>query len=333
MDFKKRLIDLKNKLDFISKEKELKDLTTLIQTEDFWKREDQNAILKRQKLLNNLVEKVLAIELILLDDTQLAEAEKLLDELETLTYFDGKYDEASVFFSIHAGAGGVESMDFAAMLERMYLRFFEKRGFKYEMLDKNYGEEAGIKSVYFAVSGDFCFGFLKHEAGTHRLVRLSPYNANSLRQTSFAKVEVIPQVKKSVIEMKDSDLEITTMHSGGKGGQNVNKVETGVRVKYLPLNIVVGCTTSRSQSYNKELALQLLYSKVNEQIEKQNKESLDKLKGKNINASFGSQIRSYVLHPYSQVKDHRSNLIAQNAQYILEGNLDIFIDGNVRVLN
>lgn len=333
MDFKKRLNDLKNKLEIQKKEVEFKELTKLTESENFWKREDQTSILKRQKSLKDLLEKIISIDLLILDGFETEKINQFLDELEIFTYFNQKYDENDVFLSIHSGSGGVESMDFAAMLERMYLRFFEKRKFKYELLDKNLGEEAGVKSVYYAVSGEFCFGFLKWEAGTHRLIRLSPYNANSLRQTSFAKVEIIPQIKKSVVEIKESDLEITTMHSGGKGGQNVNKVETGVRIKYIPLNIVVSCTTSRSQSYNKEIALQLIYSKVSEQHEKQNKQNLDKLKGENIIASFGSQIRSYVLHPYSQVKDHRSNIIVKDAQYILDGNIDVFIDGNTRVLN
>lgn len=331
MDNKKRLLDLKKFLDLEKKEQELKEIELKMQSSAFWETTDQAGTLKKYKDLKTLIEKVLQLE-IFVSENNSSQAEDLFSELEIFTYFDGKHDKDDVFFSIHSGSGGVESMDFAAMLERMYLRFFEKRSFKYTLLDKSYGEEAGIKSVYYAVSGDFCYGFLKNESGTHRLIRQSPFNSASLRQTSFAKVEVIPQIKKNILQIKDSDLEITTMHSGGHGGQNVNKVETGVRIRYIPENITVACTTSRSQPQNKELALELIYSKINEIQEKKEREQVSKLKGENVVASFGSQIRTYTLHPYSMVKDHRSGITVQEADSVLAGNLDAFIDGNVRVL-
>lgn len=258
---------------------------------------------------------------------QLTEAKNDFDQLKGQLKFNGPYDNGDALVSIHAGAGGTDAQDWAQMLERMYLRWAEQKGLKVKILDESAGDEAGIKSVTFEVNGDFVFGQLKGEHGVHRLVRLSPYNADNLRQTSFAKVEIMPKVDKPTdVQLDDKDLKIDVYRSGGHGGQSVNTTDSAVRVTHLPTGIAVAIQNERSQLQNKETALTVLRSKLAQLQLEQHKERLSDLKGPNQSAEWGNQIRSYVLHPYKQVKDLRSGYETSEPDKVLDGQLDGLID-------
>jgi peptide chain release factor 2 len=233
--------------------------------------------------------------------------------------------------SIHAGAGGTDSQDWASMLQRMYLRWMEAHALEAEILDMSEGEEAGIKSITIAVSGEYAYGQLRAEKGVHRLVRLSPFDSTSRRHTSFALVEVYPQVDADEeVEIQASDLKIDTFRSAGPGGQNVQKNATAVRITHLPTNLVVVCQNQRSQAQNKETAMRVLRARLLDIMRQQQQEELAKIKGEHIQAEWGSQIRSYVLHPYQMVKDHRSGYEVGNATGVLDGDLDGFIEAYLR---
>jgi peptide chain release factor 2 len=263
-----------------------------------------------------------------------AEIERLeneLDDHELDTMLSGSYDHGDALLAIHAGAGGTDAHDWAEMLERMYLRWIERHSYRGEILDTSFGEEAGIKSVTIAVNGSNAFGYLRSEKGVHRLVRLSPFDSANRRHTSFALVEVLPQVEEEdEVEISPSDLRIDTFRSSGAGGQNVQKNDTAVRITHLPTGIVVTCQNERSQTQNRENALRVLRARLLELKAQEQQEKIDELRGEYQKAEWGSQIRSYVLHPYQMVKDHRTDHEDGNTQAVLDGDLDGFIEAYLK---
>jgi len=255
-----------------------------------------------------------------------------LDKIEITTFLNGKYDQNDAILSIHAGQGGTEAHDWAEMLMRMYLRYFQKQGFESEITNIIKGNEAGISSITIEVKGRFAYGYLKHEHGAHRLVRVSPFNAQGLRQTSFALVEVMPIIEDDIdVNLNMDEIEISAVRSSGAGGQNVNKVATAIRMIHIPTGISVACSTERSQLRNKQSALNMLRGKLYQlELEKQEKEK-SSLKGEHKIAGWGNQIRNYVLHPYKLVKDLRTNMESQNPETILDGDLEEFIEAEIKL--
>lgn len=280
-----------------------------------------------------------AMELAQIEDESLradleAETEALESEIEQrefLAMLSGEHDRGDALLAIHAGAGGTDSQDWAEMLQRMYLRWAEANNYSTEILDTSYGEEAGIKSVTIAVNGSYAFGYLRPEKGVHRLVRLSPFDSAHRRHTSFALVEVLPQVEdKTSVDIKTSDLRIDTYRSAGAGGQNVQKNDTAVRITHLPTGIVVTCQNERSQVQNRENAMRVLRARLLEIKQQEQEDQLAELRGEFKKVEWGSQIRSYVLHPYQMVKDHRTEYETGNTQAVLDGDLNGFIEAYLR---
>lgn len=344
-----RLEKLKEALDLPKKKQKIDELSYKAAEPDLWN-DQENARAVTQELadlkkeieeVEELTQNLEIIKELAKDEEEeadlekeVAKAEATLSQIELKSFLSGDYDAKNAIVSIHAGQGGTEAMDWSNMLYRMYTRFCERRGWQTETLDYSPGEEAGIKSITFKVIGRYAYGYLKGEAGTHRLVRQSPFNADKLRQTSFALVEVMPELEDvdlPDIQIKDDELDWQFIHSGGHGGQNVNKVATAVRLTHIPSGIVVTAQSERFQEQNRKIALNLLRGKL-WLLEKEVAKGLKKeLKGDYRPASWGTQIRSYVLHPYKMVKDLRTDVETGNTEAVLDGEIDEFIDAELKI--
>lgn len=339
--------------DIVNKRKELKELEDKTLEQDFWNdsKESGKVLAKIKSLkdivsqfskiesdINNLIEMT---ELVMMEfdeelkreilsNTKMISAE--LEKLELQTFLSGKYDKNNAILTIHPGAGGTESQDWAEMLYRMYTRWAEKSQYIVNEIDFLEGDEAGIKSVTFEVIGENAYGYLKGEMGVHRLVRISPFDSNSRRHTSFASIEILPEITDDIeLDINPDDLRVDTYRASGAGGQHVNKTSSAVRITHIPTNIVAQCQSERSQIQNRETAMKMLKSKLLDLKEKEQKEKIEDLKGIQREIAWGSQIRSYVFCPYTMVKDHRTNYEVGNVQAVMDGDLDGFIESYLKM--
>ena len=325
--------------DLDSKKERLKELELEMQQEGFWDDIEQaNEKNKECSTLKKMVEKIIQVQKSIVDNLELIniieeqemelftseikELTKIVQELEIDTLLNGKFDNLNCYLEIHPGAGGTESCDWASMLLRMYERFCEKNNYTYEMIDEQKGEEAGIKSAIMLIKGEFAYGYFKCEKGVHRLVRISPFDSNARRHTSFASVTITPEFNQNIdIEIKESDLKIDVYHSSGAGGQSVNTSNSAVRITHLPTKVVVTCQNERSQLKNKDQAMKMLKSKLYQLEEEKKEKELGEVKGIIENNEWGSQIRNYVLEPYKLIKDLRSGYESSNVEKILDGDI------------
>ena len=341
-----------NLFDIVNEKSRLKELEEQTKENDFWNDQEKSAaVLQKIKILKdkvssydvlngNLEDIHAMIELIeeandesLIDELKqdVKKFEKGLDRLEIEALLSGPHDANNAIVTIHPGAGGTESQDWAEMLYRMYSMWCDKNGYKLEELDYLDGDVAGLKSVTFTVTGPYAYGYLKSESGVHRLVRISPFDAGGRRHTSFASVEVIPEITENLeVEIDPKDLRIDTYRSSGAGGQHINKTESAIRITHIPTNIVVSCQTQRSQIQNRETAMKMLISKLVELKERENKATISELKGVQREIAWGSQIRSYVFCPYTLVKDHRTNYETGNVEAVMNGELNEFMDAYLK---
>lgn len=334
--------------DYKSKKEEVNNLEKEVSLEDFWNRVDKDSILQRLSSLKNEINDYERIRDLVYDDVELIEMELSNEDIEVLNkdkesiskdieslrinvLLSGEYDKNNCYLEIHSGAGGTESNDWANMVRRMYLRFFDKNGYKYEITSEQPGEEVGIKGSLIYVKGDYAFGKLKGETGVHRLVRISPFDSNKRRHTSFASVLVTPEINTNIdVEIKDEDVRIDVYRSSGAGGQSVNTTDSAVRITHIPTNIVVTCQNERSQIKNKEKAFEILKSKLYLLEKETLDKKLNELKGAVIDVNFGSQIRNYVMQPYSLVKDLRTGTETSDVEGVLDGNINDFLESYIR---
>ena len=338
--------------DITKLENELKDLEAETLKEDFWQDTKQsNKVLAKIKSIKNKVNEYRKIENEIQNLNELTELtnmesdeeiakdivkstktlEQEVEKLEIATLLSGKYDANNAIVTIHPGAGGTESQDWAEMLYRMYTRWADKNGYKVTELDYLEGEEAGIKSVTFEIIGEYAYGYMKGEMGVHRLVRISPFDSGGRRHTSFASVEVLPEITDDIeIDINPDDLRIDTYRASGAGGQHINKTSSAVRITHIPTNIVVACQSERSQIQNRETAMRMLKSKLLDLKEKEHKEKIEDLKGEQREIAWGSQIRSYVFCPYTMVKDHRTNYEVGNVEAVMDGKIDDFMESYLK---
>src|SRR3989339_14858 len=351
-DLREKFLETWKLLDIDRKKLKIEGRRLQINDPDFWNNREKaveitREIDEREKEINEWdglrseirsLEELVAMAQEENDDSLAQEVDKKYEELknkyeklEFLVLFSEKYDESNAIISVHAGTGGVDAQDWAEILERMFLRFAEKMNWKAEALDRTAGSEAGIKNTMIHIKGRWAYGYLKSESGVHRLVRISPFDAEAMRHTSFALVEVIPELPESAeIEIADSELAIDVFRSSGPGGQSVNTTDSAIRIRHIPTGIIVSCQNERSQHQNRETAMKILKSKLHKlQIEEKEKEEL-KLKGEAQKAEWGKQIRSYVMQPYKMVKDHRTNHETQDIDGVLNGNLESFMEEYLR---
>jgi len=347
-EFTESLKTLNTALDIEGKSNRIQKLDAEMSNPNFWNSDDTNSVITESKNLRKIVDNYNSIlenvstlkEMCELDlssedidsiSNEIETIEKELDELNLSTFLSGEFDSSNAYIEIHSGAGGTESNDWASMILRMYTRFFEKNNYKYEVISKSDGEEVGIKGCVLLVKGYYPFGYLKGETGVHRLVRISPFDSNARRHTSFASVLVTPEIGKNIeIDIKESDLKIDVFHSSGAGGQSVNTSDSAVRITHLPTGIVVSCQVERSQLQNKERAMEMLKTKLYIMQEKEFKDKVKELKGDVMDVNFGSAIRSYVMCPYTLVKDTRTNYETSNVEKVLDGDINGFLEAYLK---
>ncbi|OQB05554.1 MAG: Peptide chain release factor 2 [bacterium ADurb.Bin212] len=330
-DIISRVEKIKDVLKIAQKEREVKAIEAEMNSALFWSNEKEaNETIKNFKNLKSEVEKFNSIyELCQLAETEedLGAIEEQVNELERYSKYNGKYDHYSAVLNFYAGAGGDDAQDWTEMLMRMYLKWAEKEHLSSKIIDVSYGGIAGVKSATIEIVGDLVYGKLKNENGVHRLVRQSPFNAKSLRQTSFSLVEIMPLIESEKdIDIDSGDLRVDTFRSSGKGGQGVNTTDSAVRITHIPTGLTASCQNERSQTQNKESALRVLRSRIAKLMEEQRIEKIQELRGESLEPEWGSQIRSYVLHPYKMVKDHRNDIESSDPDKVLMGEIDIFLN-------